>query len=613
MEYRELITNPKTKAIWTKSAANEFGRLAQGVGGRISGTNTIQFIKHTDVPKDKVPTYARFVCDIKPHKTESHRTRITVGGNRIDYPGDTSAPTADITTFKLLINSTLSTPGAKMACADVKNFYLNTPMDKPEFMRFPIALIPDEIIQEYNLLTLLHNGYIYVQIDKGMYGLPQAGILANQLLARRIGKHGYFQCRHTPGLWLHTSRPIMFTLVVDDFAIQYTGKENANHLINLLRRDYEAVSMDWDATLYCGITLDWDYLVRTCDLSMPGYVPATLDKFGHPMPARPQHAPHRHNPIQYGIKVQLTDTPDHSALLPPSGIKRIQQIVGTMLYYARAVDNTMLVTLGSLASRQSSATELTNKDTNQFLDYCATHPSAILRFHASDMRLKIHSDAGYLNESKARSRAGGHFYLGNNDPNKEEVPNGAILNPTGILRHVASSASEAEYGALFVNCKEGVVMRKTLQDMGYPQPATTIVTDNSTANGIANDTIKQQRSKAIDMRYHWVRDRIVQNQFCVVWQPGSENKADYYTKHHPGAHHRRMRPQYLHVPARSNLSQSCEGVLNPDATSSRNKESRPALSIGPAGASSARLQRYTFFARKPSHRLRFLQTLLSTH
>jgi hypothetical protein len=498
-------------------------------------------------------------------------------------------------------------------------------------MRIPLPLHPDEIIQEYQLLTLLHNGFIYIQIDKGMYGLPQAGILANQLLARRIGKHGYFQCRHTPGLWRHTTRPILFTLVVDDFAIQYTGKDQANHLLTLLRRDYEAVSMDWDASLYCGITLKWDYKARTCDLSMPGYVHAALEKFQHATPARPQHSPHRHNPIQYGVKVQLTDTPDRTDRLPPEGIKRIQQIVGTLLYYARAVDNTMLVTLGSLASRQSNATQLTNKDVHQFLDYCATHPAATLRFHASDMRLKIHSDAGYLNESRARSRAGGHFYLGNRD-NTPEVSNGAILNPTGILRHVASSASEAEYGALFVNGKEGAVMRNTLHDMGYPQPATIIVTDNSTANGIANDTIKQQRSKAIDMRYHWIRDRIVQKQFCVTWKPGSENKADYYTKHHPGAHHQRMRPQYLHVPAQSNLSQSCEGVLNPDATSSGNKATRPALSIGPTGSGAAcahpalsigpagsgvacarqpAQQRY--FLRKPFDRLLYLQTLAISH
>jgi hypothetical protein len=117
-------------------------------------------------------------------KTEVARTRLTVGGNLIDYPGDTHAPTADITSFKLHVNSTLSTPGAKMVCADVKNFYLNTPMDHSEYMRIPLNLIPQEIQDEYNLLPLAHNDYIYVEIQKGMYGLPQAGILANKLLAK---------------------------------------------------------------------------------------------------------------------------------------------------------------------------------------------------------------------------------------------------------------------------------------------------------------------------------------------------------------------------------------------------------------------------------------------
>jgi hypothetical protein len=201
----------------------------------------------------------------------------------------------------------------------------------------------------------------------------------------------------------------MFSLVVDDFAIQYVGKENANHLLNLLRRNYEAVSVDWEAALYCGITCKWDYDNLICDLSMLGYVIATLACFQYLAPRCPQHSPYRHNPIQYGVKVQLTDAPDHSEPLPITGIKRIQRIVGTLLYYARAVDNTLLVTLSSLASRQSKATQLTDQDVNQLLNYCHTHPEATLRFRASDMLLKIHSDAGYLNESKARSRAGGHF------------------------------------------------------------------------------------------------------------------------------------------------------------------------------------------------------------
>jgi hypothetical protein len=471
-------------------------------------------------------------------------------------------------------------------------------MDTPEFMRIPIHLIPKEIITKYKLLDLLHNDYIYVRIEKGMYGLPQAGILANKLLAKRLAKHGYYQVRHTPGLWRHTFCPIMFCLVVDDFAIQYVGKDHANHLLNLLRNDYEAVSVDWKAALYCGITCDWDYKNRTCDMSMPGYVKATLDKFQHPTPRRPQHSPHRHNPIQYGVKVQLTDAPNLSEPLPLTGIKRIQKIVGTLLYYTRAVDNTLLVTLSSLASRQSKATHLTNQDIAQLLNYCHTHPAeAKLRYRASDMILKIHSDAGYLNESKARSRAGGHFYLGNHD-NQPDLDNGAILNRTGILRHVASAASEAKYGAPFVNCKEGTIMRKTLDSMGYPQPATTIITDNSTANGIANDTIKQQRSRAIDMRYHWVRDRIVQGHFRVQWRPGKENKADYFTKHHSGAHHQRMRPQYLaHCAAHANLLQACEGVLNSTATSLEHTASSPRSQaqtphLRPASAHARRPQRF---------------------
>ena len=413
MEYRELIANPKTKDAWLRSAANEFGRLAQGVGGRIEGTNTIQFIPRNKVPKDRTVTYARFVCSVRPQKTETNRTRITVGGNLIDYPGDVSTRTADLTTAKCLFNSTISTPGAKFMCADVKNFYLNTPMERYEYMRIHIKLIPPEIIEEYNLLELVHNDYVYIEIRKGMYGLPQAGIIANKLLAKRLAKHGYFQSPHTPGLWKHSYRPIQFTLVVDDFGVSYVGKEHAQHLVAALKQDYEAVATDWEGTLYCGISLKWDYNERTVELSMPGYVEAALKKFQHPPPSRPEDAPYKHKEPQYGAKIQMTDPIDESPPLASEGIKRLQQTVGTFLFYARAIDSTMLVALSALASEQSHGTEATAEAAVKFLNYCATHPDATLKYYASDMILKIHSDASYLSEPKARSRTGGHHYLGN--------------------------------------------------------------------------------------------------------------------------------------------------------------------------------------------------------
>jgi hypothetical protein len=106
---------------------------------------------------------------------------------------------------------------------DITNFYLNTPMDRPEFVRIPAHLIPDEIMEEYHLAPLVHRGMVLAIVEKGMYGLPQAGALANALLKQRLEPHGYFECTHTPGLWQHRTRPIMFALVVDDFGIQYTG------------------------------------------------------------------------------------------------------------------------------------------------------------------------------------------------------------------------------------------------------------------------------------------------------------------------------------------------------------------------------------------------------
>jgi hypothetical protein len=458
-----------------------------------------------------------------------------------------------------------------MVFADVKNFYLNTPMAEPEYMRIALVDIPEEIINEYNLREIVHtDGYVYIQINGGMYGLPQAGILANKLLETRLRPHGYYQCRHSRGLWKHVTRPIKFALIVDDFGMQYVGKQHADHLLNLLKKHYEGVSIDWDASLFSGITFKWDWDKRTCDLSMPGYIESSLERFQHPKPTKPVHAPHRFNPPQYGVKVQLTAPADRSAPLQPSGCKRIQQIVGTLLFYGRAVDSTLLMTLSSLASRQTKATEQDASDTDHLLNYCATHPNATLRYHASDMILKVHSDASYLSESNARSRTGGHFYLGNL-PDKPEVHNGAILNPAGILKMVVAAASEAELAALFTNMKEALIVRQILTDLGRPQPPTPVITDNSTAAGIANDTIRQQKSRAVDMRFHWVRDRVAQKQFEVKWKRAQQNLADYFTKHHAPKHHQTMRPIYLVNSAQrrqllphGHLAdlKRCEGVLN---------------------------------------------------
>ena len=549
LEYRQLINHPnqELRCTWQRSSANEFGRLAQGVGGRINGTDTIKFLYHHDMPPSRRPTYARFVCEIRPQKTEQERTRLTVGGILIDYPDTVTTRTCDLVTFKMHINSTLSRPNTKYCSFDVKNFYLNTPMERYEYMKIPIAQIPEEIINEYKLRNKVHtDGSVYIEIRKGMYGLPQAGMLANKLLKRRLAQHGYYEVHHKPGYWRHVWRPIDFTLVVDDFGVGYEKNEHALHLLHTLRQYYEAVTVDWTGTLYSGISLKWDYAQRTCELSMPGYVQQAVKKF--PLtdkgPTKSTDAPH---PYKASKKHGLPMTPpiENGAKLSPNAIKQLQQIVGTFLFYARAVDPTMLTALSIIATEQTQGTQSTKDKAEHFLRYAATHPNATIKYYKSDMILNIHSDTSYLSERQGRSRAGGHFYLGNKD-NKNDPPNAPILNTTGILANVMSAASEAEAAALFTNMKEGVIQRIALEEMQWPQPPTPITVDNSTAAGLARDTIKANRSRAMDMRLHWIQDRAQQRQFNVTWAPGKLNKADYFTKLHAPIHHRRMHFVYLH-------------------------------------------------------------------
>ena len=176
-----------------------------------------------------------------------------------------------------------------------------------------------------------------------------------------------------------------------------------------------------------------------------------------------------------------------------------------------------MLTFNELSSAQSQGTEATKLALLKLLDYCTTHDDAKIRYFASEMVLHVHSDASYLSASRARSRVGGNFFLSNKISEGQQIRhNGAILVIAAILKNVMASAAEAELGGLFLNEKETVDLREILREMGHPQnEPTTIQTDNSTAMGIANNTIKQRRSKAMDMIFHWVRDRTTHKQILV--------------------------------------------------------------------------------------------------
>jgi len=472
MEYRHLIKNPKYREAWGKSFGNEIGRLAQGMPGRVTGTETIFFIHKNEVPTNrwKDITYGRICCNYREQKAEKNRMRLTVGGNLINYPGDCGTPTADMLTVKLLLNNVISTPYAKFMTIDIKNFYLNTPMPRFEYMKMKLSDYPEDVILQYGLREKVSSdGYIYIEVRKGMYGLPQAGLLAQQLLEERLNKHGYFQSKFTPGLWTHKWRPICFSLVVDDFGVKYVGKEHAEHLVSAIKNDYEA-TVEWEGTKYLGLTIDWDYEKREVHVSMPNYVKEACIRFKHENPKRTQDQPHQHAVPVYGATIQYAKDPDKSRELNKEEKRYVQQVVGTFLFYGRAVDATMLPALSAIASTQAKPTEETMKKTKQFLDYAASHPDAIITYKASKMVLATHSDASYLSEPEARSRAGGHFFM--SEDSEDPPNNGAVLNIAQIIKAVMSSAAEAELGAMFINACKAIPVRTTLEEMGHKQPRT---------------------------------------------------------------------------------------------------------------------------------------------
>jgi hypothetical protein len=397
LEYRHLIRRPHYQEVWGNAFGKEVGRLAQGMPGVVEGTDTIDFIHKHEVPADRFKdcTYSRIVASYRPEKEDPNRVRITVGGNRINYPGDVSTPTADLLTVKLLLNSVISTKGAKFMTLDIKNFYLMTPLKRKEYVKMKIADFPDDVIEHYQLRDKeSSDGFVYVAIKRGMYGLPQSGILAQELLEQRLEKHGYKQSQFTPGLWTHEWRPICFSLVVDDFGVKYVGKEHADHLVSVIKENYE-VTEDWDGKRYLGLTFDWDYEDRKVHLSMPDYIPDALKRFKRERPNKLQLQPHPHVKPNYGAKIQYAKAEGDEELVGKDEKLYIQQVCGTFLYYARAIDGTMLVALSAIASEQAAPTTATLEKVDQFLDYVASQEDAVLTYHASDMVLAVHSDALY--------------------------------------------------------------------------------------------------------------------------------------------------------------------------------------------------------------------------
>ena len=238
------------KPIWEKALSNEWGRLAQSNIHGVIPPKTVEFIPAAKVPLNNKVTYASFVCDHRPLKTEPWWVRIVAGGDKLTYDADTGSTAASLLETKILITSTISdaSKGARFMSLDLKDFFLATPMIHPEYMTVPFKFLPNNKCTKYNLHDIVHDNYIYTKINKGVYGLKQAAVLAYKNLINKLAPYGYEPIQHIDSYWQHKTNSTKFCLCVNDFGVKYFTKRDIQHLISVLQQSYK-ISTDFDKLL----------------------------------------------------------------------------------------------------------------------------------------------------------------------------------------------------------------------------------------------------------------------------------------------------------------------------------------------------------------------------
>ena len=544
LRYKRCIVGPD-KEKWIAAAITEFHRL-------LDKYNTFRLIKFADIPAAKKPfiSYYNPQCKTKMKADGKHfRVRGTFGGNRTSsYGGITASYQAAMSTVKLLLNKNISIENSKWMTMDVTDMYLHSrlPSDQYEYMVLNLDEIPKEIIDTYHVMDFALPGEskVYVEVTGALYGMKQAGYLANNDIVEHLANNGYTQLPNTPCLFRHHTDDIEFSLITDDFGVRYGTKAAADKLLEVMSRKYK-MTHDWSGSKYAGfdILIDYSPTDRRCEISMKGYMAAVLKRFKF-VATHNVFSPEFFTPINYGSKEsQLTKPADSSPSLSASDINLVQQIVGCLLYYARGVDATFRPGIDHIAMEQTHGTQRTMEKAMRLLAYGATFPDATIVYYPSDMVLMVNVDGSYNSEPGCQSRAAVFSHCGRSlDPS---FINGPIECISTLIPTIVASAAETEYASLFIGGKAALPLRYTLLDMNCIQPPTPITTDNMAARGIATNTCKQRRSKSMDMRYHWIRDRVGLKDFEIIWRPGSESIADYLTKTQPVAMVLKMRKFYV--------------------------------------------------------------------
>ena len=541
--YKSLCRGPD-REHWQAAFADEIRRL-------VYRAKVINWKRDQRIPKGRTASYANCVGYKKCiNGVDSYRVRLAYGGDRSDYDGERTSTMTDITTVKCLLNAIVSDETLDYCTFDLTDMYLKSKLDRPEYMWMPITLLPQYLRDELGMGDLPEDTRILWEVTMALYGTPQAGMLAQRDVNRLLIAGGFYECPMTPCLYRHPTRNLRFVVWVDDFMVAYQKGhgDDVQYLLSVLKEQYD-FKVDWTGHNYLGLTIDYDRQKRTITVSIPGYVKRMLAEFSVVIAARDPGSPIAYITPRYGNKgPQAAVEDDHSPPLDHDGIKFLQRVVGKTLYLARMVNPSIELAVNRIASDQAHGTTKTMRAAHRLLQYLAHHPEPAIVFKPSNMQLCIHADGSHLSEPKARSRAAAVLFLGDplfagpQDTDAIHTMQGPVATLCAKLPMVTQAAAETEYASSYMAAQLGEHVRRILIDLGYPQKPTDIVYDNTIAGKMANKTCKLRRSRAIDMRFHWLRDRVEQGHFRMVWRAGVENLADFLSKAHPVHHFKAMVP-----------------------------------------------------------------------
>jgi hypothetical protein len=532
LRYNSALKGPNRDA-WIAADVVELVKLVFGTGT----------LRPVHVPSQCPTYYNRIVKEKYKATAIERRVRGTAGGDKISFPYSVSSSTAGMTTFKCLCNDVVSTD-SNLANADASDFYLGTPLPNPESIKIYTDTFDSATLDYLGFTPFIKTDssgkhFVYCDILTTLYGLACSGLLSHLRLLAQLFAYDYIQTS-TPCLFRHRTRDITFCLVVDDLAIKYNDLPDLQHLTACLGELFH-IKVYPVCTSFLGFTVDYDRTARTLSLSYPSYIPDLLQRL-RPNGIPSQKSPCIYTPPVFGSRDPQVTHVDDSPPASPAEAAEIRVIVGSLLYYARAVDATLLTAVCLLSSHQAQPTKQTVLAANRLLGYAKAHPSHSLVYHPSDMLLRVHSDASYLSRPNSGSTAGGFHYLGSTDPTFLNAP---IFCHSTRIPVVCAAVSEAEYAAIFANAQVAADERVILSNLGYPQSPTPILCDNECAIGLATETVRPKKSKSIDMRFDWIKCRVRQHQYVITFVPGAHNLADFFTKPLPVHIHVSLIPVYV--------------------------------------------------------------------